>query len=110
MRYVQEIIKDLIRLTKMSWRRATVSRSLSGGFESDYFKLQCSLVKTKTLKVGEYDYDYPVIEVSEFYLWPPKPVLTEYNPHDYDPYYRPYYYPFYPWSHFPYRYYRHEHP
>lgn len=66
------------------------------------------LVKTEALKVGEYDYDYPVIEVDEFYLWPPKPEVIDYNPPFYGPYYRPYYYPFYPWPHYPHRHFRHK--
>jgi len=57
------------------------------------------LVKTETIKVGEYPYEYPVIEVEHYYLWPPRSEvdINDYPPYwMYDPWYRPYY-PYYPW-------------
>ncbi len=66
-----------------------------------------SFSKTEMLKVGEYPYLYPVIDVEHYYLWPVKQV-----PHyvDYPPYWRydPWYYPSYPWR-YPYRYPGHRH-
>ena len=58
------------------------------------------IVGTEQQKVGEYDYQYTVINVSSYYLWPPRP---EYDPRDddywYGPWYRPY--PYYPYRHHP---------
>ncbi len=57
------------------------------------------LVKIEMSKVGEFNYGYPVVEVEEFYLWPPSPQAVDYNP----PYYRPLYSPFhpiYPWPYY----------
>jgi outer membrane lipoprotein len=59
----------------------------------------CNFFKTETLKIGEYPYVYPLVEVDHYYLWPEKrvPYYT-----DYPPYWRydPWYYPGYPW-HYP---------
>lgn len=46
----------------------------------------------QVLKIGEYDYHYPIIEVEASYLWPEQ----TYRDGDYDPWY-PYYYPYYPY-------------
>ena len=62
------------------------------------------LKSIETLKVGEYDYPHPVVQVEHHYLWPKiKPV----SDHDwppywwYDPWYHPYYYPYYPYPYHP---------
>lgn len=49
-------------------------------------------------KVGEFDYDFPVVHVDDFYLWPERVERAVYQP-----YYRPFldpYYPFYPWPYY----------
>lgn len=53
------------------------------------------LLGTETYNVGEFPYQYPIIEVEHFYLWAPKPETRslDYPPlwwHDsfYNPYYR----------------------
>lgn len=62
-------------------------------------------------KVGEYLYDFPVVKVDEYYLWPKRKEYVDYP----DPYYRPYYgpyfyphYPFRPWPYYPYYPYRYK--
>jgi len=58
-----------------------------------------SLQRTETIKVGEFPYEYPVIKVEHYYLWPPRSEVDDwdYPPYWwYDPWYRPYY-PYYPW-------------
>lgn len=57
------------------------------------------LVGTEVSKVGEFDYEYPLVEVDSFYLWRPRPKTVDYNPPYYRPYYNPYY-PFYPWPYY----------
>ncbi|MDT8452885.1 MAG: Slp family lipoprotein [Gammaproteobacteria bacterium] len=58
------------------------------------------LIKTETIKVGDFPYEHPVVDVSQRYLWPEEQELSDYN---YPPYwwYDPWYYPYYPW-HYPY--------
>jgi len=55
-----------------------------------------SIVGSEVLKVGEYDYEYPLVQVEHFHLWP-----TVDNPNldapGYWPHYR--YYPYYRWPH-----------
>ena len=57
------------------------------------------LLKTETLDVGEYAYEYPVVQVEHHYIWPVKeaPAHVDYPPYWwYDPWYPyPYYYPYY---------------
>lgn len=60
-----------------------------------------SLLRTETLKIGEFPYEYPVVQVEHYYLWPPKPEPANivYPAYWYDPWYNPYYpwqYPHYP--------------
>lgn len=55
------------------------------------------VLKTQTLDVGEYAYEYPVIQVEHYYIWPVKeePVKVDYPPYWwYDPYF-PWHYPYY---------------
>jgi outer membrane lipoprotein len=61
-----------------------------------------NLLRTETLKIGEFPYEYPVVQVEHYYLWPPKPEPADYPPYWYDPWYNPYY----PWQypHYPRRY------
>ncbi len=61
-------------------RQLTVAGTLSGA---------------ETRQVGSYSYDYPVVQVSEYYLWPE---TTDYRDDEY-PYwwYDPWYYPWYPY-------------
>lgn len=48
-------------------------------------------------KIGEYDYVFPVVKVSEHYLWP-KPRARAREPYPYPyPWYDPWYDPWYPW-------------
>ena len=57
-------------------------------------------------KIGEYEYDFPVVNVDEFYLWPKRVERPAY-PY---PYYRPYIYPnypFYPWPYYRFPYHSH---
>ena len=58
------------------------------------------LLETQTVKVGEYDYEYPVVEVEHYYIWPVEadPVYDDYPPYGwYDPWYPyPYYFPYSP--------------
>ena len=59
------------------------------------------LLGTETLNVGEFAYEYPVIQVEQYYLWPVEedPVYVDHPPYWwYDPWYPyfPYYYPHYP--------------
>ncbi|NOQ90559.1 MAG: hypothetical protein GQ549_06410 [Gammaproteobacteria bacterium] len=57
------------------------------------------VLRTETLEVGEFLYEYPVIQVDHYYLWPEK---REWSHDDYPPY--PLWYdPYYPW-HYPYYY------
>jgi len=54
--------------------------------------------KTESRKIGEYSYNYPVIKVQQYHLWP---VITapapDYPPYWwYDPWYDPWYYPAHP--------------
>jgi len=67
------------------------------------------LLKTETLEVGEYAYEYPVVEVEHHYIWPVKedPAYINYPPYWwYDPWYPyPYYYPVY----YPYHPHHHHH-
>ena len=57
------------------------------------------VLRTETLKVGEFLYEYPVIQVDHYYLWPEK---LQRSHDDYPPY--PLWYdPYYPW-HYPYYY------
>ena len=63
------------------------------------------LLRTETIKVGEYPYEYPVIQVDQHYLWPVEPELSDFDHYPYwwsDPWYNPYY----PW-HSPYYPHRH---
>ena len=71
-----------------------------------------TLLGSEAGKVGEYDYSYPVVEATAWYLWPRETLPPyRYNPwYDpwYDPFYGPWYYrPWYdPWRRhrYPYRY------
>lgn len=62
-----------------------------------------TLQRTEQHKVGEFPYDYPVIEADSYYLWPERISRPYYgypwwyDPWYYDPwYYRPWYRPYYP--------------
>jgi len=65
-----------------------------------------NIVRSETIKVGDYPYEYPVVQVEHHYLWAP-------DPEPVDPYYPPYwwydpwYSPYYPWHH---PYYPHYYP
>ena len=60
------------------------------------------LIRTETQQVGEFSYEYPVIQVEHYYLWPAKPEQTyvDYPPYWHNPWYYPYGYswpyPYYP--------------
>jgi outer membrane lipoprotein len=71
-------------------RHLTVSGTVSG---------------SETHKVGEFPYNYPVVDVEHYYLWPVEPKLPPpyRNPWWYDPWwYDPWWYD--PWYPYPYRY------
>jgi outer membrane lipoprotein len=57
-----------------------------------------NLIRTETIKVGEFPYEYPVVQEERHYLWPPEP---EFTAPDYPPYWwrDPWYNPYYPWHH-----------
>lgn len=56
------------------------------------------ILRTENLKVGEFPYEYPVIQVDHYYLWPPEPEPSYLDyptyPWIYGPYY-PWHYPYY---------------
>lgn len=56
------------------------------------------LLQTETHKIGEFPYDYPIVQVEHFYLWAPDP---EPSALDYPPFWwhDPWYDPYYPWRH-----------
>jgi outer membrane lipoprotein len=59
------------------------------------------VLKTETQDVGKFAYEYPVIQVESYYLWPVKtdPVYVDYPPYWwYDPWYP--YYPYFPHHHY----------
>lgn len=63
------------------------------------------LLKMQTKDIGEFAYEYPVVQVENYFIWPAKedPVYVDYPPYWwYDPwypFYYPYYYPTYPRPH-----------
>jgi outer membrane lipoprotein len=62
-----------------------------------------TLTTSETRKIGDYDYVYPVVNVTSYRLWPIPPSQS-YDDHDYwwyDPWYP--WYPAYPW-YYPYHY------
>ena len=62
-----------------------------------------SFSNTETINIGDFPYAYPVIQVDNYYLWPPKADVKD---SDFPPWwYDPWYYPYYPY----YRYYPHRH-
>lgn len=53
------------------------------------------LIKTETIKVGNFPYTYPVIAVKQYFLWPvEEPAEILYPPWWYDPYYWPHHPPY----------------
>ncbi|MCC6208925.1 MAG: Slp family lipoprotein [Gammaproteobacteria bacterium] len=54
-----------------------------------------------TRKIGEYDYNFPLVRANDYLLWPQR---LDPDPRDYPPYW--YYDPWYPWHpyYYPYRY------
>jgi outer membrane lipoprotein len=52
-------------------------------------------------KIGEHPYRFPVVEVTDYFLWPPLPKRIYYNPWYYDPWY---YDPWGPYPYYPRRY------
>ena len=65
-----------------------------------------ALAGAETRKVGEYSYVHPVVQATDWYLWP----VYERRSSDYYPwwYYDPWWYS--PWYHYPYYYYPSHHP
>ncbi len=62
------------------------------------------ILRAETFKVGEFPYEYPIIQVEHYYLWPAE---IERSYYDYPSY--PWVYgPYYPW-HYPYYYPHHRH-
>lgn len=59
-------------------------------------------------KVGEYEYEFPVVKVDEFYLWPERVERVDYPYPYYGPYLYPHY-PFYPWPYYYFPHHRHIH-
>ena len=63
-----------------------------------------TLLRTETLKIGEFPYEHPIIQVDHYYLWPAEPAPADYDYPPYwwyDPWYDPWYGPYHPW-HYPY--------
>ena len=62
------------------------------------------LLRTETLDVGEFAYEYPVLQVDHYFIWPVKeePVYVGYPPYWW-------YDPWYPYYSYPYPYYLHHH-
>lgn len=56
-----------------------------------------NLAEPTTRKIGEYVYRFPVVEVTQHYLWPLRPAVV-YPPRYYDPFW---YDPWYPWGPYP---------
>lgn len=58
-----------------------------------------NVLRTETLEIGEFPYEYPVIQLEHHYLWPveEEPAYIDYPPYWYDPWYPyyPFYYPYY---------------
>lgn len=63
------------------------------------------LLRTETIKVGEFPYQFPVVQVEQHYLWPAEPEPSDFK---HDPYRwsDPWYNPYYPWHspYYPHRY------
>ena len=59
-----------------------------------------SIQGTEQRKVGEYDYQFPRLEVEAVHLWPKRSNII------YVPYYDPFWDPFWPYYYHPYRHYR----
>lgn len=56
--------------------------------------------------IGEYEYQYPILNAEVVYLWPERPDYAAY-PNNYHPYFWPYHYPYYyPYHAYPRPYYR----
>lgn len=57
-----------------------------------------TLIKGVTRNIGEYPYQFPVVQVEDLYLWEP---LPEYDPYFHSPFFwDPFYYPWWPHSRF----------
>lgn len=69
-----------------------------------------TLLRTETRLVGEFPYDYPVVQAQSWYLWPEEPEAPYGYPYSgwYDPWYGPWYGPWYshPWYPYGYPYWR----
>lgn len=52
---------------------------------------------TERHAIGDFSYNYPVVKVEHYFLWPIKQVIDHSNDWRYDPWPYPYYYPWYPW-------------
>lgn len=54
---------------------------------------------TVAQKVGEYDYNYPRVQADVVYLWPKRPLVVNYPPGFYDPFWGPGFGPYWgPWG------------
>lgn len=53
---------------------------------------------TEEHAIGKYQYQFPVIKIESYYLWPPKPVQAYPPPYWYDPWW---YDPWWPYPHYP---------
>ncbi|MHB1056551.1 MAG: Slp family lipoprotein [Rhodanobacter sp.] len=66
-----------------------------GFYDPEVFVRGRELTVTGTLhgtvsqKVGEFDYAYPRVEADVVYLWPKRPVMVNYPPGFYDPFWGP---------------------
>lgn len=67
----------------------------AGFYDPEVFTKGRELTVTGTVhgivskKVGEYDYAYPRVEADVVYLWPRRPVVRNYGPGYYDPFWGP---------------------
>jgi len=83
----------------------------AGFYDPEVFTRGRELTVTGTLhgivsrKVGDYDYAYPRVEADVVYLWPRRPVVVNYPPGFYDPFWGPGWGPWGPgwgWGGYPY--------
>ena len=85
---------------------------VSGFLDPEVYSTKRLLTVTGTLdgvttrSIGEYPYRFPVVQVTDWYLWPPLAPRYAYPPYGYGPYwYDPWYpwRPLYPYPPYPYR-------
>lgn len=56
-----------------------------------------NVTELESSKIGSYEYQYPVVLVDSFYLWPQEQYMYAPYPRHYDPFFYDPWYPWYPW-------------